>query len=399
MFTIAVVSENFDYKERFEKEEDFKQVLNFDKPSFEANVELDAIFIDGKTISYRELPNVRSLHGNIPIFYKLSEVPSNAVTKNINLVCRGHEITPISENYNTEQDVNEVIKSLTGKEDTSSNRVISFFGTHSGAGTSSIVFNVARALGQYAKEKVLVLSLNPWDSSDYFLQQYDGSYLNDLKLDLKTKNLNEEKLRKSVHKTQYYSHLAGNRDIKLQRYYHTDEISDLIEVSKATYDVVLIDGGSHFDNACYAQAFISSDLKYLVATQEEKGYRNYFPLVLQQLLEPIGASPDDFILLLNKFHANYSLISEKDLQEDLEMSLLTSIPDQDILGVLAIRQGELLFDIGSEDYQRAIQTIVNTIISESGLTRDETEMPIQEKKGILDMIFKKKKPEKIGEKI
>ncbi|WP_209124354.1 ParA family protein [Alkalihalobacillus sp. BA299] len=390
VFTLAIVSEDISYKELFQSHDNVELCLTFDKPSFETTVEVHGILIDGDTISYRELPNVRKLHGDIPIFYKLSGVPSQVITRNIQLVCSGHEIIPISEQYNSEQVVNEVLKHLTGEDNLVSNRLISFFGTHSGSGVSTTVLNVARLLGQRAKEKVLVLSLNPWDPADYF-QEYDGHYLNDIKVELKTKNLTEQKLQQYVHKTKYYYHLAGNRDIKLQRFYQTEEIAHLIEVAKNSFDIVLIDGGCHFDNACYAQSFLSSDLKFLITTQETKGYRNYYPLVFHQLLEPIKGTPDDFILLINRYRPNYSLINEKDLQEELEMSLLTSIPDQDVLGPVSVKQNEFLYDTGDDDYKNALETIVNTIIGKANLTRDESEQPIEEAKSFFSNLFGRKK--------
>lgn len=395
MTNIAVISKTPDYKESFRSKKEVQQALSFDNPDFRSSIELDAIFIDGKTISYRDLPEIRSLHPNVAMYYKLSNVPTYAITKNIDVVCKGHNITLISEQYEAGQAVDIVLRDITSKGEISSQRVISFFGTHSGAGTSSTVFNVARSLGEVTKEKVLVLSLNPWDPSDYFLNTYEGSYLNDIKIELKNKNFNAEKLKRSIYQTKYFDHLAGNRDIKLQRFYQPEEIAHLIDVAKGCYDVILIDGGSHFDNACYAQAYLSADLKFLVTTQEEKGYRNYFPLIYQQLLVPIQSKSDDFILLLNKYQQNYTLINEKDLQDELEMSLLTAIPHQDVVGVLATRQGEFLYDIGEDDYKKSIHTIVNTLISKGQLTKIETASPVSEKKTFLDRIFKKK-PEKVG---
>ncbi|WP_066412857.1 AAA family ATPase [Sutcliffiella cohnii] len=386
IFTIAVVSEDVYYKEIFQKHQSIELCLSFDKPEFKANVPIHAILIDGDTISYHELPNIRRVHPNIPIFYKLNAAATASVIKNIQLVCSGYQIEPISELYNREQVVLEVIKYLTGDDERSSNRIIAFFGTHSGAGVSTTVMNVARLLGQRVKERVLVLSLNPWDPADYF-QQYEGHYLNDLKVDLRTKNLTQQKLQQYVHKNKFFYQLAGNRDIKLQRYFETEEIDHLIEVASSSFDTILIDAGCHFDNACYAQTFVSSNLKFLVTTQETKGYRNYFPLIKQQLLDPYNKELTNFLLLINQYRPNYALINEKDLQEDLEMSLLTSIPDQDVFGPISIRQNEFLYDTGDNDYREAIETIVNTIIGEANLTRDTTDIPKQEKKGFFSTIF------------
>jgi len=360
-------------------------------PKFEPNISCKSIVITNGLVPVDELQNVRKAYPSASIFYQLPQVTSLQQTKNIQTTCGAHNIIPLSEHLSPIQVAEEVEKVLFNKENQTKNRVISFFGTHSGAGVSTTILNTADILAKKVNEKVLVLSLNPWDPSDYFLP-YEGKYLSDLKIDLKTKGLTEEKLLQSVTKYDSFYHLAGNRDIKLQRFYKPEEIEQLIDLSKDLYDVILIDGGTHFDNAAFAQAYKQSDLKFLVTTQEPKGYRGYWPHVFHQLIEPIGGKTDEFLLILNQYLPEMSLITEKSLTEELDISLLATIPSQSIYGHMAIAQKKLLHTLSiNKEYKIALDTIANSIISRAKLTLKPVDDSDQKNTGILNKWFGKKK--------
>lgn len=373
---IGVISREHIFKQLFQSYEQIELALVFDsvKENYNTSIPLSALLIDGKLVPYTDLQRIRDIYPDIPLFYKLYNVTSAVSTKNIERVCAAHKIVPINEHLTLEQVTSEVVRRVSDHKGYASNRIISFFGTHSGAGTSTIALNVGKSLSEKIQGKVLVLSLNAWDPSDYFLD-YRGHYLNDLKVDLKTKSLTETRLKESLFKYGDLYHLAGNRDIKLQRYYTNDEISHLIEVAKRVFEVILIDGGTHFDTACASQAFISSELRFVVTSQEDKGYRGYFPHVFQQLLEPSGASKSDFMLIINRFQANMSLISESDLEEELEMQRIATLPDLEVLGSIAIRQKKLLYDLteGKNIYRKSLESISNLIISEAKLAERKHE--------------------------
>jgi Flp pilus assembly CpaE family ATPase len=356
----------------------------------ESNIRCKSIVLDGQIVNVQELQSIRRDYPTVPIFYKMYNITNQQQMKNIQTTCAAHNIHVLSEYSTSGQIKEEVSWVLFQQENGSKARVVSLFGTHSGAGVSTTLLNVADILGKKVNEKVLALSLNPWDPSDYFLP-YEGKYLNDIKIELKTDSFSTKKLMQSIHQYEDFSHLAGNRDIKLQRYYKTDEISKLIEVAKQAFDVVLIDGGTHFDNAAFAQAYKLSDLKLLVTTQEPKGYRGYWPHIFHQLLEPIGGKTDDFLLILNQYCPDLSLITEKSLSEELDISLLATIPDQSLYGPTAIAQKKLLHQVTSnKDYRSSIEMIANSIVSRSRLTiRSDSNQDIQSK-GFINKLFKKK---------
>ncbi|MDC3424302.1 ParA family protein [Aquibacillus sp. 3ASR75-11] len=394
---IGVVSHDSKYKELFQNEEEIETAVVMDqvKEDHNTSLELSALLVDGKFTPHQELAYIRDKFPNIPMFYKLHDIKSHISTKHIERICAAHRVTPINERYTIEQVVSEVMNVVCNKGEYASKRIVSFFGTHSGVGVSTTVLSIAKSISQRVHEKVLVLSLNAWDPADYFLQ-YEGKYLNDLKVELKTKSLTPVKLGEAVSQHGDFYHLAGNRDIKLQRFYKNDEIAHLIDVAKETFDLILIDGGTHFDTANASQSYVSSNLRFIVTNQEDKGYRGYFPHTFQQLIEPAGGTKSDFMLVLNRFQPNMSLISEKDLEEELEINRVATLPDMDILGAVSIRQKSLLYDVAEGNYKKNIDTISNLIISESQLSEKPVELHhLENKKGIFSSLFGKKKEEKV----
>ncbi|NLP52199.1 ParA family protein [Bacillus sp. RO1] len=386
-FIVQLISVDSALKEILTSIEKIDLVLQRD--SLDNDLRYNAIFLDGSSVSYKDIKYIREQNPTVPILYKLPHVTNHTVTKNIQAVCNAYSIHTLDEYLVGEQISDAVKKALFEEEYTEGKRVITFSGTHSGAGVSTTVLNVAKALAQRVTNKVVVLSLNPWDPADYFTE-YRGKYLDDMKVELKTKNLTEQKLLDSTFLTNGFHLLAGNRDVKLQRYYNPEEIHHLINVAKQTFDVVLIDTGTHFDNACYGQAFLESEMKFLVTTQEPKGYRGYWPHTFHQLLQPMKIKTEDFMLIINKYESELSLISEKDLSEELDMFLLTSIPDEGNLGSQAIARKSLLHEIATKDYRNSISTIASSIISRSKLTIREDVNVTDGKRGFFGFFASKK---------
>lgn len=362
---IVIISKQSVYKELFEMHEEITTVLLWDQVK-ESNINIDVVLLDGEIYDINQLSEVRELYPDQIIYFRPLTVNSDVIMKKISRLSAAYKVKVLNEYLTFNQVVEEVVNQVTNRQDYISKRVISIFGTHSGAGVSTTTLNLARSLSQRVKDKVLVLSLNSWDPSDYFYN-YDGQYLNDLKVDLKTKSLTVARLNEAVTHYQGFYHLAGNRDIKMQRFYQPQEIEHLINVAKEVFDVILIDAGTHFDNAPTVQAYMSSNLKFLVTTQEEKGYRGYFPHVFQQVIEPVGGVYEDFVLVVNKYQPSNTLINDKALEEELNMTKVSTIPDMGDLGSMAAYQKKLLYDVTDDFYQRNIDLISNLIISEAHL--------------------------------
>lgn len=387
-YEVYVISEDKQFKELFESIPEVTLVVQF--PSIERDIPCKAIFVDGKTLPVRELKHIRDQYPSIPIFFQAAHIQTNHSMENVITTCIAHDIQHLREDFTQNQIIEVIDEKLFGRGMKNKKRIVSFMGTHSGAGVSTTVLNVADLLAKRIDGKVIVLSLNMWDPSDYFLE-YSGRYLNEVRIDLSNKNFTDEKFLNAVHhyKDSFY-HLAGNRDIKQQRYYNNEEIDYLISRAREYFDVVLIDAGPHFDNACYAQSYINSDLRFLVTTQEPKGYEGYFPHIFEQLLAPLGSTGDDFFLIINRLNFSNTLATEKDIVDVLKMPHLTSVPDEGLLGSSAITQRILLSQNGpSKEYAEMLLPIVRAIIGKYGLKQTLMDEPIVQK-GFLGK-FKKKK--------
>lgn len=386
---IVILSNNSIYKELFEKHEDIHHAFLWTSLTEETNEKenIDIVLLDGEIFELNQLGEVRERFPEKPIYYKPQELHSDLLMKNTVRLCSAYKVKALSEYTTIDQIVEFIINEVTNKEDYLSKRVVSFFGTHSGAGVSTTVLNLARSLSQKVKEKVLVLSLNSWDPSDYFYY-YKGQYLNDLKVDLKTNNLTPVRLSEAIYKYETFYHLAGNRDIKMQRFYQPFEIKHLIDVAQQLADVILIDAGTHFDTAPTVQAYLSSRLRFLVTNQEEKGYRGYFPYVFHQLIEPVGGRTDDFLLIVNKYQPANSLINEKALEDELGMNRVVTLPDMGELGTMANYQKRLLYDLSESMYTKQVDLLSNVIISECKLQEVETTTSVRKEKRGLFALFK-----------
>lgn len=382
---IVVVSKNSIYKELFEKSSGITLALLMDSVKL-ATIEVHAVLLDGESYDTDQFNLIRETYPGIPIFYKPRPINSDVIMRNISRLCAAYKIKVINEHSTESQAVEEIVNQITNKQDYLSKRIVSFFGTHSGAGVSTTALNLACSLSKKVEEKVLVLSLNSWDPADYFYH-YNGHYLNDLKVDLKTNNLTTARLSEAVSHQQSFYHLAGNRDIKMQRFFQPSEIEHLIKVAQQLFDVIVIDAGTHFDTAPTVQSYLSSNLRFLVTNQEEKGYRGYFPYVFQQLIEPSGGKSDDFMLIVNRFQPANTMISEKALEEELNMTKAATLPDMGDLGSMAAFQKKLLYDIsGDSIYTKNIDLLSNLIISECKLTEKAViHEDRKEKKGLFSI--------------
>ncbi|MEC3018344.1 ParA family protein [Bacillus cereus] len=378
---IGVISQDNTYKQLFSQEKIIESVFTINEWQQKFTVDVEVVFLDGKIVDFNDIANIRELYPNVRVYYQPNDIKNSTITKTIEMICKAYDVTILHEGLTNKQVAKEIMRGI-NRNGVQNKQIISFFGTHSSVGVSTTVFDVAHALSKKVHEKVLVLSLNAWDTSDYFYR-YKGKYLNDLKVDLQTKSLTKSGLENAVSKCKNFYHLAGNRDVRLQRFYNVAEIAYLLEIASETFDVVLIDGGVHFDNACSIQSLFTSSIRFLITTQEDKGYKYYFPQMYSQLLEPAGIKKDDFMLIINKHRNDMSIVSNKDIQDEVGMSVITTIPDMDILGQVATKQNELLYESADNSYQKPINIIANLIVSENGLNVKTNMEETKTKKGLL----------------
>lgn len=331
------------------------------------------VLLDGKCVVADDFEKVRRGYPETEIIYTMHNIKANVISKHLQMLAMAHSVDLIGEHRTADQIVKQVRKILFKESDASSRRIVSFFGTHSGAGVSTTTLNISKLLGNKIAGDVLLITLNPWDSGDYHYN-YKKKNLNDLKVDLRGKSLNPERLKDACNyydKTFY--HLAGNKDIKLQRYFTNEEIDYLLHVALKTFELVIVDGGAHFDTAATTQAYIQGGSRFLITTQEQKGYRGNFPLVFDQLIKPTGGTSEDFGLIVNQYEPDSNLPSDSDISSELGMAKIVTIPDVGKLSKIASYQEKMLVDMGKSIYLEPLTTLANYIIKASGVKEDVSE--------------------------
>lgn len=319
----------------------------------------DVLVIDEKELSPEELVQV-NLENHHYVFYRITN--PNTSYAQIKALYGSRGIYILSEYLTGEQIIETVKETVNPHKRTSMDNVVTFFSTNSNIGTTSTTLSVGKALAEGSDLKVGVLLLNAWDAgTDTF--EHDGNHLDDIKGRLSSQSImtNEEffSMFHMEDKDRLYI-LAGNRNTKLERLYSKEEISYLIDKAKSHFDVVVIDAGSHFDNANIIQSLYQSDLRILMSNQQVKTQRR-FQQLYKDVLNPLGFSAtNDFLMVLNNYSDEAYLNDSKIIQRESGVRNLTHIPHNPN-GMIAEMEKHILYTYNEPAYREAIRIIAFAI--------------------------------------
>jgi MinD-like ATPase involved in chromosome partitioning or flagellar assembly len=184
--------------------------------------------------------------------------------------------------------------------------------------------SIAQVIPGITGKSIVLLNLSGREGSDYF-DMDSGSYgLPSIKDRLINNILSPEELKGSCIKSGSLYILPGEKEISKVRHYHPDHIEKLINLSGKTFDITIINGGSTVSGMSIG-ALNSSKLKYMVATQSDKHFRNFNKLS-EQIFSKLGISPDDFFLIVNKYMDLPELDTEISLAKKYGMQVASVIP-------------------------------------------------------------------------
>jgi Flp pilus assembly CpaE family ATPase len=330
-----------------------------------------ALIVSDQTVSYEDLSSIKTKEFK-HVFYLLSNSYSKAKEKNISNICSLSDITLIPSRLVDMQIAERVLEHVNPNEEKESN-VVSFFSVGQNLGVTTVTLNVAKYLSEHTDSKVGVLLLNAWDSGESFLPNFKGNFLNEVKGKLEKELLNKDEEFSSIFH-QYDENLyvlGGNKNIRLERLYSKDEINYLLKRSQEYFDIVLVDSGSHFDNAVMVQTLEESRFRYLITNQQPK-YVNKWQNLLDTVLQPLGYTKDEFLLLINQFQSRGQLRSASDVAKDYEIMLLTTVPFSNY-GILSEDDKKFLCEFEDEGFNEAIEHISKAIGRETNLNFKETE--------------------------
>ncbi|HEY0826702.1 MAG TPA: hypothetical protein VGE40_01285 [Bacilli bacterium] len=335
------------YFEQVEKVTEIKQLSS------------DLILMTEDSIGCHELFDLRLYHEHAVIFYMVSKENDFTSLKKIHMILEATHIHLIMGHYSPAEVIERMFQHFIVENKIDYNPVIVFQGTHSGAGVTSTLQSLAKILSEMTDHKIGVLGFNAWDAGTQFMN-YSSEFMDQLKIRMTNHLLTSEELIAAMaHKGFYY--LAGNRKSKLERFYTEDEVQFLIELSRQTFDVVLIDAGCHVDNAMSLQALKSADIRYLVTTQQQKGLDRW-----KRMHTEIKLCHD--YLIVNKYRKLPELFTSKIISDELRTTFLASIPHLESYGDIAEVTRKNLIDFHFNEYSEVIKMIANGLISKLQLT-------------------------------
>jgi MinD-like ATPase involved in chromosome partitioning or flagellar assembly len=316
MKKILIISKKDNLKKEIEKSGFFDRVdikNNFNPNSI--NI-YDILIVDSESITYEKyLNSIPVILKNVESNYFISN--SEDIYNNSNRTLGSYGIIVIPPHL-TESQISQRICTLSVEGFKGKNNIVSFFGSGPCVGTTMISQSVAEAISKHTDKKVIYLSLDGDEAMGYFDINTNGAGLNTIKEKLINNLLTLEEFNLSCIKNESLYMLPGESDIKSIRYYHPEHIEKLIEFSKESFDIVIINAGSSV-NGMSIGSLNSCDTRFLITTQSIKN-EIYFRKILEQVFKNIGINEEDFLLIINKY------IDHSDYKDAIEVSKTYSIP-------------------------------------------------------------------------
>lgn len=295
------------------------------------------------------------------VFYRSSESFDPSLEVAIKAICDSRDIVFIPSRLVNQQIIELIEKTINPLNKRNSN-VFTFFSTIGNVGTTSTCLSVGSTLSQHTNAKIGVLLLNSWDDGTDQILDYKGSYLDEIKAKLNSQLIQSEhellSLFHMVNRDSFYI-LGGNKNTRMERLFTKEEINYLIQKSKEVFDIVLIDGGCHFDNAVMVQSLAESDLRFLVINQQAKAIKKY-KYVYKDVLYPLGYKNSDFLMVINQYEDESFLPTSKSINKDIDVPMITTI-EKNEFGLISEQEQKFLFDYDDPLYQESINLIAKSI--------------------------------------
>lgn len=374
---IDVITANEPFIQELEQQKEFDIRLITDLEQAKG----EAIVISDQFLHYNELHALAHM-GEKNKFYISSETLDSHLLKQIKTICESLNIKLLSQHLTVKQQVEIIKESVFPNLEQGPSNVVAFFSPISNVGLTSTILSVANTIGKLTDAKIAVLGLNAWDDGVDQFVHYQGKYLNEIKTQLTNRLLDHDSLLRLFHyeASAPFYYLAGNQNTKMERLFTVEEIDYLVSLAKETFDLVLIDAGSHWDNASMLQSLYHADLKMVVINQQRKALKK-FEQVQQHVLYPLGYFRSDFLLIMNDYVNDPGLPTEKDILTEINIPFLTSIPHLPLVGLYSEVNQKFLVNYDFKDYKQSVNHISRGIIGRTKVkVRDFLQSPKQKKK-------------------
>lgn len=303
-----------------------------------------------------EPSNVIQLRATFPT--KKILIVSNQIDSFFEKSCVAHNILLLSNEWTQREQLDHIQKSWFGlEEQTEYHNVVAVSGSHRQVGVTQVALSLGNALGSF-NYKTLVIGLNPYnpgeDSKRHATYSFDQIY------ELIQSNVitTGESLVPYLEKYDHFYYLTGNRDYYKALSFEGKTVERLIDIAKEHFQAVVLDIGAFYDSYLPLTGLQMSNTHILVSSQEQFSIDEYNRWN-EQVLSRFEFHPKTRYQVVNKY-ASKAILTTKQLEEKLEIPVLTQIPFFPEANDALIEDGILYFSEHSP-YNKVIDGIARVI--------------------------------------
>lgn len=290
---VQLLSDDINLFHALERVDEF-QVENVDSIDLST---ADVFVVSDRLIHHNDLYNFLNKHNRV-VFYLVSNQLDPQLLKQIRTICDSLNIHVVQPRLTEEQITITIYETIYPESKGNKTNVVAVLSTIPNVGVTSSTLSIAAAIQSMTNAKIGVIGNNAWDDGIDQIDNYKGKYLDEIKTQLSNRMFDKDSFLTAFHKDDKmpFYYLAGNKNSKIERLFTVEEIDYLIELAKDTFDLVLVDAGSHFDNANVIQSLHHADLKLLIMNQQRKSIKK-FNQIYNHILQPLGYSRNEFLLV------------------------------------------------------------------------------------------------------
>ena len=182
-------------------------------------------------------------------------------------------------------------------------------------GTTITAQGVAECLAENTFMKVGFLNLSGQPSFNY-IKEAEGFGLDIIKTKIFNFVLSDEELKSAMVQKGNLHILPSVKTLSDLRYYKPKHIEYLINLATGIFDIVIVDAGYYPNSGLYIGALNASNMRYLVATQQD-ACRTAFDLTREQLFKVQEIDTGSIMLVINRYSEDIDLPNSYKLADEV----------------------------------------------------------------------------------
>lgn len=301
---------------------------------------------------------------NQVVFFMISNLSNDQALQNITAICESKNIVTIPPMLTMNQIVDRIIKKLFPEIGGRNQNIAVFFGADSKVGTTMTAQVCAEMLAKNTDLKIALLHLNENPGTHYFkIREEENVGIDDIKIRLFNNILTADELFHTCIQQKGLFVLQGPKSLLDIRHYHPEHLENLIQLAREVFDVIIIDAGFNIRTGMAVGALRSSNIRYLVTTQQETA-RKEFERMESQIFKALQMETSDFLLIANKYVNTSSIYTGKQLADLYKMSLAGTIPHMEFSGWQAEIDQKSLIHYENEGFNAQVEQLCKLIAAQ-----------------------------------